>query len=75
MVIVLASSIKIEFHLNEALPNTEHARDRLLVKVFRFRRSHQGKSGSIDNDFAPLYAYGETVLLYVSPKPSTNPVS
>ena len=70
MVIVLASSMKIEFHLNEALPSTEHARDRLLVKVFRF-----GQSGAIDNDVAPLYAYGETVFLYLSPKPSTNPAT
>lgn len=54
---VLASSMKLEFPLNEALPSTDHARDRLLAKIFGFRRSHQGQSGATDNDFALLYAY------------------
>ena len=51
---VLASSMKLEFPLNEALPNTEHARDRLLAKIFKYR---QEKSGAKDEDFALLYAY------------------
>lgn len=55
--------MKLEFPLNEALPSTDNARDRLLAKVFRFRRSHQGQSGAVDNDFALLYAYGEIVSL------------
>ena len=51
---VLASSMKLEYPLNEALPNTEHARDRLLAKIFKYRKE---KPGAKDEDFALLYAY------------------
>ena len=50
---VLASSMKLEYPLNEALPSTEHARDRLLAKMFEYRK----RSGAKDEDFALLYAY------------------
>ena len=50
---VLASSMKLEYPLNEALPSTEHARDRLLAKMFDYRKN----SGAKDEDFALLYAY------------------
>lgn len=53
---VLASSMKLEFPLNEALPSTDHARDRLLAKIFRFRRDNPGLT---DKDFALLYAYSK----------------
>jgi len=53
---VLASSMKLEYPLNEALPSTDHARDRLLAKVFRFRKERVD-SGATDEDFALLYAY------------------
>lgn len=53
---VLASSMKLEYPLNEALPSTDHARDRLLAKVFRFRKEKLD-SGATDEDFALLYAY------------------
>ena len=53
---VLASSMKLEYPLNEALPSTEHARDRLLAKIFRFRKELES-SGATDEDFALLYAY------------------
>jgi len=53
---VLASSMKLEYPLNEALPSTDHARDRLLAKVFRFRKE-KVDSGATDEDFALLYAY------------------
>lgn len=65
--------MKLEFPLNEALPSTDHARDRLLAKIFGFRRSHQGQSGATDNDFALLYAYGEAVLLHNTVQVSANP--
>ena len=45
---VLASSMKLEYPLNEALPNTEHARDRLLAKIFKYRKE---KPGAKDEDF------------------------
>lgn len=53
---VLASSMKLEYPLNEALPSTDHPRDRLLAKVFRFRKE-KVNSGASDEDFALLYAY------------------
>lgn len=53
---VLASSMKLEYPLNEALPSTDHARDRLLAKIFRFRKE-KVDSGATDEDFALLYAY------------------
>lgn len=60
--------MKLEFPLNEALPSTDHARDRLLAKIFRFRKSHQGQTGADDNDFALLYAYGEILFYTCRPK-------
>lgn len=51
--------MKLEFPLNEALPNTDHARDRLLAKIFQFRRSNDPGSGATDKDFALVYAYGK----------------
>ena len=53
---VLASSMKLAYPLNEALPSTSHARDRLLAKIFRFRKE-QADLGAYDEDFELLYAY------------------
>ena len=58
----MASSIKLEYPLNEALPNTDNARDRLLAKLFRFRKDEQADSSSGDEDFELLYAYGRCLL-------------
>jgi hypothetical protein len=55
---VLASSMKLEYPLNEALPNTDNARDRLLAKVFRFRKDEKDQIEATDEDFEILYAYG-----------------
>ncbi|KAL8710816.1 MAG: hypothetical protein Q9220_004619 [cf. Caloplaca sp. 1 TL-2023] len=54
---VMASSIKLEYPLNDALPSIDRIRDRLLSKVFSFRK--EGKAGAVtsDEDFALLYAY------------------
>lgn len=54
---VLASSMKLEFPLNDALPNTDHARDRLLAKIFAYRRDEKVGSETTDEDYALLYAY------------------
>ena len=53
---VLASSMKLAYPLNEALPSTDHARDRLLAKLFRFRKE-ENDLGANDEDFELLYAY------------------
>ncbi|KAI9769526.1 MAG: hypothetical protein M1840_004003 [Geoglossum simile] len=54
---VLASSMKLEYPMNGALPSTEHARDRLLAKIFKYRASGKRARPVSDEDFALLYAY------------------
>ncbi len=51
--------MKLEFPLNDALPNTDHARDRLLAKIFRFRNTDDVAKDIKDEDYALLYAYGK----------------
>jgi len=41
---VLASSLYIEYPLNDALPNISHTRDRFLSKIFEFRQSRLRKT-------------------------------
>lgn len=50
--------MKLEYPLNEALPNTDNARDRLLAKIFRFRKDEKDQIEATDEDFEILYAYG-----------------
>jgi len=67
---VLASSMKLEYPLNDALPSTTNARDRLLTKIFQFRKHEMAqpvaedeggepveRKVTKDEDFALLYAY------------------
>lgn len=56
--IVMASSMKLEYPLNAVLPNVERTRDRLLARVFEFRRSGPGKETAKDEDYELLYTYG-----------------
>ena len=60
---MLASSMKLEYPLNEALPNIEHTRDRLLAKIFHFRKEERDGIASRDEDFELLYAYGKSTLI------------
>ena len=53
---VLASSMKLEYPL-DALPSILHSRDRLLAKVFQFRKEEQLASGIEEEDYSMLYAY------------------
>ncbi len=61
--LVLASSLKLEFPLNDALPNTSSVRDRLLAKIFHYRKNtasgneQDGTSVAKDEDYEILYAY------------------
>lgn len=55
--------MKLEFPLNEALPSIDHTRDRLLAKIFRFRKEEKDSIGATDEDFELLYAYGDQILL------------
>ena len=57
---VLASSLKLEFPMNDALPSTSNARDRLLAKIFHYRKYvgiAEGEEVARDEDYELLYAY------------------
>lgn len=51
---VLASSLKLEYPLNDVLPNIEDRRDKLLNKLFEHRRS---TGVANESDYEVLYAY------------------
>ncbi|KAF2670842.1 hypothetical protein BT63DRAFT_453207 [Microthyrium microscopicum] len=55
---VLASSMKLEYPMNDTLPNIEHARDRFLAKLFACRKQENLEKKATDEDFEVLYAYG-----------------
>jgi len=57
---VLASSMKLEYPLNDVLPSIEHTRNRLLAKIAEFRQSGDGLETAIvtEQDYELLYAYG-----------------
>lgn len=62
--VVLASSMKLEYPLNDALPSTTHSRDRLLAKIFHYRKLAADRAESNDDspiakdeDYEMLYAY------------------
>lgn len=59
---VLASSVKLEYPLNDVLPSIDHTRDRLLGKISEFRRSGEGKDLTTEQDYELLYAYGKYSL-------------
>lgn len=57
---VIASSMKLEYPINDTLPSTTASRDRLLAKIFQFRKneaSAEGEPIAKDEDYALLYAY------------------
>lgn len=56
--------MKLEYPLNDALPSTAHSRDRLLTKIFQYRKvvsdRAEGEGGSPitkDEDYEIIYAY------------------
>ncbi|PWY92950.1 actin cortical patch component [Aspergillus heteromorphus CBS 117.55] len=54
---VMASSMKLEYPLSDVLPSVEHARDRLLARLFHYRKDPDASRSSTDEDYALLYAY------------------
>ncbi|KAL9080982.1 MAG: hypothetical protein Q9157_000392 [Trypethelium eluteriae] len=54
---VLASSLKLEYPLTSAVPRIEHTRDRLLARIFEFKKSASARMLATDEDFELLYAY------------------
>jgi hypothetical protein len=61
-VAVIASSMKLEYPLNDAIPNTEYTRDRLLAKLFDFRMHGAGHDEATDEDYELFYTYGQFTL-------------
>ena len=62
----LASSVKLEYPLNDAMPSIEHTRDRLLARISEFRRSGEGRDVASEQDYELLYAYGNSPLSHPS---------
>jgi uncharacterized membrane protein YgaE (UPF0421/DUF939 family) len=55
---VLASSMKLEYALdNDALPNIDNTRDRLLARIFAYRKTNAEQEQTSDEDFGILYTY------------------
>ncbi|RMX91563.1 hypothetical protein D0868_13917 [Hortaea werneckii] len=54
---VLASSVKMEYPLNDVMPSIDHTRDRLLARISEFRRSGEGREVATEQDYELLYAY------------------
>ncbi|CDM36397.1 hypothetical protein DTO006G1_9544 [Penicillium roqueforti] len=54
---VIASSMKLEYPMSDVLPSIEHARDRLLARIYRYRLDHEASQQTTDEDCALLYAY------------------
>lgn len=54
---VLASSYKLEYPLNDALPSIENSRDRLLARISEFRQTKEGTEVATEGDYELLYAY------------------
>lgn len=53
--------MKLEYPLNDALPNIDHARDRLLARLFSYRQlGTAAQQQTKDEDYSLLYAYGES---------------
>ncbi|OOF90776.1 hypothetical protein ASPCADRAFT_400506 [Aspergillus carbonarius ITEM 5010] len=65
---VMASSMKLEYPLSDVLPSVEHARDRLLARLFHYRKDPEVSRPSTDEDYALLYAYS-MILPPCSPHP------
>lgn len=53
--------MKLEYPLNDTMPNTEHARDRLLAKIFSYRKNNGLIDEMDDEDFELFYAYGKDI--------------
>ena len=59
---VLASSLKLEYPLNNTLPSTEHSRDRLLAKIYASRSDTTRSQASTEEDFSLIYIYGRLLV-------------
>ncbi|KAJ5653582.1 hypothetical protein N7490_000585 [Penicillium lividum] len=66
LTLVMASSMKLEYPLSDVLPSIDHARDRLLARIYRYRQDHEVSQLTTDEDCALLYAYSKYMIhIYV----------
>ncbi|KAF1810793.1 hypothetical protein P152DRAFT_483520 [Eremomyces bilateralis CBS 781.70] len=54
---VLASSMKLEYPLNDTMPNLGHPRDRFLARLYRVWNERRGEGVLREEDFELFYAY------------------
>lgn len=58
---VIASSMKLEYPINDAVPSVSTSRDRLLSKVFQFRMDQRSREDGgppvADEDYTLVYTY------------------
>ncbi|KAK9465037.1 Fusaric acid resistance protein-like-domain-containing protein [Lipomyces arxii] len=54
---LIASALRLGLPLPDHLPNTAHARDRMIVKVNEYRMKHFSEDSSRDDDFVLFYAF------------------
>lgn len=67
--------MKLGYPLNDSLPSIEHARDRLLTRLYHYRQDENVSYMTTDEDYALLYAYGMSTLKVMLSKkhwPQTN---
>lgn len=55
--------MKLGYPLNDSLPSIEHARDRLLARLYHYRQDESVSYMTTDEDYALLYAYGMLSLM------------
>lgn len=51
--------MKLEYPLSDVLPSIDHARDRLLARIYRYRQDQDVSRLTTDEDSSLLYAYSE----------------
>jgi hypothetical protein len=51
--------MKLEYPLSDVLPSVDHARDRLLARIYRYRQDQEVSLLTTDEDSSLLYAYSE----------------
>jgi hypothetical protein len=51
--------MKLEYPLSDVLPSIDHARDRLLARIYRYRQDQEVSLLTTDEDSALLYAYSK----------------
>lgn len=52
--------MKLEYPMDDVLPSIDRARDRLLARIFHYRRDKDASRVTTDEDYALPYSYGES---------------